>query len=242
MRRLIFLLFLSLFIFCGCEGPMGPMGPEGADGGKGDKGDAGIPGGTTEFIESNTVWDADKYLNYNVFIDNSATLTINPGVTIYLYPNSSIYNYGKIIANGNAGNWIAIKFKMNSLYNSQLISYDGSSNIFSFCKFESLQNIEIIGGHLNLNNCIIRKSFLYGIISAGPPGTLRICNTDIMSNNFFGIDAGLSSSYVSNNYIAFNNGSLIVALSALATDPDTPKQYILLSQPRVSPRSTPNFP
>lgn len=236
---LLFCLCLSLFIFYGCDGKDGLTGPIGPTG---SSGDPGIPGGTTDYyIEVDTTWDTDKHLNHSVFIDRGVTLTINPGVTIYMYPYNNIYNYGKIIANGNIGNWIKIKFQLNALFNCELRFYSESTNIFSFCEFESLNKVRgQKNSYLDINNCIIRNGETVGVTSDDSPSIVKIRNSDIISNSL-GISV-CDISYLSNNYIAYNNGSLIVALSTAPSDPDTPSQYVGLSQSRISPRAIPNFP
>jgi hypothetical protein len=233
----VYLLILSLLFYFNCTGQPGEDGVQGLP---------GQPGlSWTDYIETDTTWNEDVYLNHSVFIDSGATLTINAGVSIYIYPDNSIKAYGNIIAKGEINNFIKIKKILTSGNNCNLFFYSGTSNVFKYCEFDSLEKINIMdsGVYMDIDSCIIKNSYSYGIIATDTPN-LKLINSDIINNNYgiLGTAFGDGVTYLSNNFIAYNNGSFIIALSILPDDPDNPDNYNSLSQNRIDPKSTPNFP
>jgi hypothetical protein len=236
MKTKLVLLILSLILYFNCTGQPGKDGLQGLP---------GQPGlSWMDYIETDTTWSEDIYLNRSVFIDGGVTLTIAAGVKVYLYPDNSIRCYGNIIAEGTSNNFIRIKKALTSGNNCNLFFYSGSSNIFKYCEFDSLEEITIkdTGIYVNIDSCIIKNAYSYGIKATHTPNLILI-NSDIIDNNYgiCGTSFGDGITYLSNNFIAYNNGSSIIALSTLSTDPDTPNNYGFLSQNRINPRAIPNF-
>lgn len=223
---------------CTKEGPVGPTGPQGSEGNPGVPGSPGVPGpGSTLYITTDTTWSSDKNLNYSVFVDAGATLTILPGVTVSLYPYCDIEVYGKIVAIGNSGNWI--KFRKGLSIKGGLIAMRNGTNAFSYCDIDSIGEINLWKSMLNIDNSKIKRC---NYTFYGSDINLRVINCDMVSNINQVTSFGPSVvTYFSNNYIAYNNGSSIVTLCTNTADTNTPQQYSGLSQSIKTPRAIPNF-
>lgn len=218
-KFLVLLLILFISIMSCSKGDQGLMGPSGS---KGDTGGIGDPGaGDTLYITSDTVWNLNKVLNYNVFIEKGVTLTIMPGVEIKMYPNYDIQCNGKIIAEGSSFN--KILFYCSILPGDSEIFVNQSTNIFSYCVFKRIYSIEQVGNKTS---------------------TLILRNCDFISNESI-INGRSMAGWVtvlSNNFIAYNNGSSDICISTVLNDTNVIRQYYGLSDPIIAPRTTPNFP
>ncbi len=110
-------------------------------------------------IDTNTQWSTDQTLGRNVVIQNGATLTIDPGVSVQFTEQCTIsVENGRILAIGTESQEIDF-FGTPSWGGIQYISTTGDSSKFVFCEFYGATNL--LGGalhveqndHLLLRNC-----------------------------------------------------------------------------------------
>ncbi len=133
-------------------------------------------------ILKNTVWEADKpYLIYNsAAVDTGNTLTINPGVQVYLHDRSSLIVWGKLIVNGTSDK--PVIFQGDRLEEDYRIIAGQWGTIY----------IDPISTGNNINYAIIKNSIAgiqVGHPSQNKQPTLQISNTIIQNVSYVGIYA-----------------------------------------------------
>src|SRR5690606_4927105 len=99
-------------------------------------------------ITENTHWGGQIFLEQNVIIDNGATLTINPGTTVYMGYNVQIVSKPgtKILVNGTDENRVVFK-RLNSSEQWTGIWLQGDES--------SINYAELYGGR---NNIMVQSS------------------------------------------------------------------------------------
>ncbi len=172
-------------------------------------------------ILKSTVWEADKpYLIYNsAAVDTGNTLTINPGVQVYLHDRSSLIIWGRLIINGTkekpvifqgdrleedyriiAGQWGTIY--IDPISTGNIINYAVIKN--------SIAGIQI--GHpsqnkkpsLQLSNTIIQNVSYVGIYAFGAEIN---CYNTILANASYNLATLLKGgSYTFSHCTFFNSG------------------------------------
>jgi hypothetical protein len=84
-----------------------------------------------EYIDVNTVWSGDRYVNGNVFIKGGVTLTINPGTNV-------IFNGDYNITVNNTGNLTALGNKNQKITFSRI-----SAGLWGYIYAEQLANVKL---------------------------------------------------------------------------------------------------
>jgi hypothetical protein len=209
MKKFLHSSAIVALLLLGCTGKDGAMGPTGPTGSSGSS--------ENVYITSDTTWSVNQYITGTLVIDYGVTLTIQPGVKIYLYPNTYIRTYGKIIAIGTTGSPIIFTTPLKA-HGGQLQIADYSTNIFKYCSFKKLWQYAA--------SDFTRNIFL---------------NCDYISNSMhlWGGSA-LSQTLCSNSFIGYNHGAMTYTVSSNTNDSGSPQQYYYLQI--KSPRNSPNFP
>ena len=178
-------------------------------------------------IAVNTTWDlpgSPYIVTDTCYIDELATLTIDPGVQIRFDGYYGIRANGSLIAQGSIGNEIVFTSNQGSpepgdwagLY---LASYD-SGSILEYCRFE--YGNTYYGGMVTVSNPfpIIR----YCTFQNGSGNALRVSNTDgIIENNSisdfdgYGIYVNPHANSITGNTINNCSGNGIIATNYLST-------------------------
>lgn len=104
-------------------------------------------------ITQNTTWDEDALVMNDITIAQNATLTIEPGVTIYFAPDAGMTVYGSLIADGeNSGTQIDFKCGEEGEFWDG-ITIDSSSAVTDNCiKFVGILDADIGLAILNCDN------------------------------------------------------------------------------------------
>ena len=151
-----------------------------------------------------TTWTNEKpYLIYNyAFVDNNATLTIEPGTKIYFHKGAGLYVKGRVIAKGTVANPIIFQGdRLEDVYAnipdqwSQILLYSGSKN-------NEFSNVEIKNANIGLQ---------VGNIEDEGFATVKLTNTKVQNMAFAGIFA-MKSEITADNCMITNCGSYAVAL------------------------------
>ncbi len=163
------------------------------------------------YLTGDNVWESDGipyYVESNLFVTDSASLTILAGTSVLISNNSSIYiKDGTLNIIGNEDNYV--NFSPASLLNWKGIHILGNSHIsISFTNFTNTENaIEIINNDnveilncnfrgvyydgisiINSNNCKIdncKFNNVYNAITITIDDTKKGCYNNIISNNKF---------------------------------------------------------
>ena len=121
--------------------------------------------GFEEVITSDTVWKKSKspyYIKNNMFIVSDATLTIQPGVRVYLAPGVLIMSQGRIIAQGKKDAPIYFRSTAEQPWN----------------------RIECVDGRFEKTGEVPVNIFHYCIVEGGGGITIRASAADIMGCKF----------------------------------------------------------
>jgi hypothetical protein len=155
-------------------------------------------------IIKTSTWTADKpYLIYNsMAVDTGQTLSIDPGVMIYLHDQSSMIIWGKLLANGTKEE--PIIFQGDRLEEDYRIYAGQWGTIY----------IDPISTGNVINYAIIKNAIAgiqIGHCSGNMQPTLELSNTIIENNSFVGIYAfgAMINCY---NTVVSNAGEYLVAL------------------------------
>ena len=168
-------------------------------------------------ISSNTTWSlagSPYVINGNVLINNSTTLTIEPGVYVEFNSGTSLQIDGTIVARGNSvnnivftsssstpspGDWGYIYFSDSS--SDAVFDTNGSyisGSILEYAVVEYGGGVQVDNnGTIRLesalpliNHCIIRNNSMIGITAWYLSGELKITNNSILNNGTTDYNAG----------------------------------------------------
>jgi len=92
-------------------------------------------------IEEDTRWEADTEVDGHLFVQEGATLTLSPGVTVQMKPNSSLNIAGSLVSEGTAD--ALVTFKSSESASLCLNIMDGEKSQLQHTQLEGVQiNIE----------------------------------------------------------------------------------------------------
>jgi len=124
---------------------------------------------TGEITNKNTVWTKDKSpykLVGTITISKSYTLTIEPGVEIYMTGGFDMFNLeGEIIANGTEGEPIIFDGYSNSRFINGISGSSFTSAKLSYCQIKNMRDLFYFRfSYLSLTNSIIENSTKHSYI------------------------------------------------------------------------------
>ncbi len=176
-------------------------------------------------LSGNLVWNNDlPYVIYGgILIDSLSSLTINPGVRIYMHKNAVVLVKGSLQVNGThmdsvtfqgdrregeyynePGQWSAIQFLPGSLNNT--INYTAiKGSVFGVVA--GTYPVYGIQPEVTINNSIIKYSTVSGIFGIG--AKMNVYNTEIFACGQFAVFTQLGGSYemIHNTFAQTNNFS-----------------------------------
>src|ERR1039457_3484606 len=112
-----------------------------------------IGDGTLTGITTWTLAGSPYYINGNITVDSSATLTINSGVVVKFAPNVGLWIYGTLNASGTSGNKIYFTDYRDDSVGGD-INGDGSATIPSPGWWRGINVLNVASA--TLNNCVVR--------------------------------------------------------------------------------------
>jgi len=159
---------------------------------------------TDSVITQSDTWLTDKpyVILHSALVDKGAELTIPPGCRVYMHADSRLYVLGRLLCGVNGSKDDTVIFQGNRLDRAYFgyedypgewggIYFDSSStgNVMEWTILKNCGNniggglpfaVEVFGKpgispQLTMNNCIIRNSIGYGILSFG--GNIKASNT-----------------------------------------------------------------
>lgn len=150
----------------------------------------------------------------NVTVSSGQTLTIQPGVVVWIGSGVSITNNGLIQAVGTPSERIEFQAPISSQYwNTILNNYSGATNLFTFCDFQNAQTaISMVSYANNANmtveilNCTFSNCVSQGILgrSQGLGGST--------STGFSAYNAALTPVIENCTFSTMSNGCVITML------------------------------
>ncbi len=148
-------------------------------------------------VTGNFILDHEVILNEDLIIDSSGILTINPGVTVYVLPDSqiSILNYGSLVAKGTSSDgirfssWIA---EGDTAYHGDwygINTVSGGNLLMDYCElFDADYGVKATEpSAFIVDNSTIANNMTAGIYIKTPPLATTISNTRIDSSGTYGI-------------------------------------------------------
>jgi hypothetical protein len=183
----------------------------------------------TPNITSDQTWTANEnpvVVNQNITIASNATLTIGPGVKVYMAQGKSITVNGGFVTNGTKDSLIVFQGVGNGTWGSIMFNAGPGTRAVQYCKFSNggssgalgtimissmsprinssvisnsgSSGIYIGGGGLYLDSSTIEKCSGYGIISNmnGQAGDIQVFNTSIEHNGNSGIVADIENQHL----------------------------------------------
>ena len=132
-------------------------------------------------ITTDTVWDkagSPYTLTQTIAVDKGATLTIEPGVTIYgtnaRYSGHGFVVYGALIAKGTEAEWIRITHRVEHLSNWGMMQFEDSSDdqkcILEYCELINGSGVRIESASPTISWCKVKGTGGgYGIEVLGGP-------------------------------------------------------------------------
>ena len=118
-------------------------------------------------ITTDTVWDkagSPYTLTQTITVDKGATLTIEPGVTIYgtnaRYSGHGFVVYGALIAKGTEREWISITDRVEHLSNWGMMQFEDSSDdqkcILEYCELINGSGVRIESASPTISWCKVK--------------------------------------------------------------------------------------
>lgn len=186
------------------------------------------------FIFTDTTWTlaGSPYIVVDdVFVDSSATLTVEPGVEVRFENTNAIMVDGTAVAIGTNGNeivftansegenWGYILFRDSSTDAIYDLAgdYTGGS-ILEYCIIEyaggaSVTNngaLRMHNAHPCINYCTIRNNSASGIYAWDLSGFLKITNNNVSNNAAYGITVSGGNDAISMNTVSHNEGGVLL--------------------------------
>lgn len=156
------------------------------------------------------IWDEDKYVKEDYHVTEGTSLTIKPGVTVYITPGAEIRVDGCLTANGTKNKQIVFTTLGSGYWRGLTLSNDYNSSILRHCKIERAGiGITIFSSLVTISDCNITSTGSVGIecLWASP----KICNNVISSNRGKGILCSYSTTcpIIVNNTISNNTHGIV---------------------------------
>jgi hypothetical protein len=142
------------------------------------------------YIDSDTTWTASKspyYITGKITVAEGATLTIEPGVTVYFadeYYPCDLKVYGNLILKGTTDNKITLQYVNNKVTGGA---------IFNNINGQTIENVDCkVPITLNGSNNIIQNSSVRELYTKGDYNTITNCtlNYNYSSNNSYNLVEG----------------------------------------------------
>ena len=172
-------------------------------------------------ITTDTVWDkagSPYTLTQTITVDKGATLTIEPGVTIYatnaLYSGHGFVVYGALIARGTQTEPIRITNRVEHLSEWGMMQFEDSSDdqncILEYCELTNGSGVRIDSASPTISWCkIIGTGGGYGIEVSGSAETKPLITHTQIDNWVVGIRISKSSPLIDYCLLGMGNGVAI---------------------------------